>query len=446
MNTHRRIFSFSTFRIRGVMKRVSTSIVIAAFFALATSAASGVPPRGALLTGLSGDQSAGGPPAPSDLLASFRTFCVKSHTVYMHEGLMQRTLQERPEFVAWGLKGAAMDAADVIIEIRLPFLTWEWNYKIVNRTNGGLLGMGKVKALEEHQAAPLLAAEIAKTILPARGVPETHSNIAPPPAPRRGALKKWHVKGATGPFQDKDLTLSIGRESISISELPGQGLEIPTQSVLSAYHIVSDDSDKRRQSRKSWEGGWDKACEMTSGEDMCLAILGAPIWLIGDAILMIPGPSTHFVVIRWQDDQAVNEASFQVGTLHWKDILRDLQAAVPDDTVKVSADMSDLRKELDLAKHRALKISLHSSINVGRWPPLQAGDYRVVLVERSQGRAEVFFFVVADKQFNRPRAVAAAHLKTIPPGALTPVLTFREKDGMNLIDEIRADNIVLTFD
>lgn len=70
----------------------------------------------------------------------------------------------------------------------------------------------------------------------------------------------------------------------------------------------------------------------------------------------------------------------------------------------------------------------------------------MVLVERSEARAEVFFFPLADQQFDRPRAVAAAHLKRVSPNAATPTVTVREKDGARLIDEIRADDALLSFD
>ena len=388
------------------------------------------------------------PEDPLETLRTFQSYCVKSGTIYLHHDVMQKALEQTPEFVAWHLKPSDDPAAaDLAVEITLPFLSWEWTYNMVHQATGRLLATGKVKALEEHQAAPLLAAAITKKIQSARGAPEVQVSVAPMATRAQAVLKKWHVKGATGPLQDKDLTLSIGGESISVAEQSGQALEIPTPSVLSAYHTsYSDNREKSRQRRKSWDGGWEEVCEKTSSGEGCLAVLGLPIWLIGDAILMIPGPSSHFVVVRWQDDHSVNELSFQVRALDWKDILRDLQAAVPNDGLSVTADVHELRKEFDEAKHRDLKIWLASTVTVGRWPLLEAGGYRIVLVERSEARAEVFFFALADTQFDRPRAVAAAHLNKVLARVTTPTVTFREKDGVRLINEIRADYVLLSFD
>lgn len=391
-----------------------------------------------------GDQSAEAALAAKGILGSFHTFCVKSYTIYMHENLITKTLQDRPEIEAWGLKASAVDAPDVIIEIRLPFLTWEWNYKIVDRRNGLPIGSGKVKALEEHQAAPLLAAEIVRTIAIVRGAPDIRSHVLLPTA--HGASKKWRVQGASAPVLGKDLTLSIGREFVSVTEQDTPSIQIPTQSVLSAYHILADGHDTSSQRRKTWDSAWDKACEKTQGGEACLAIYGAPIWLVGDAILLIPGPSTHFVAIRWHDDQSVNEMSFRVGALQWKRVLRELQAAVPEGHLQVSNDAEELRKDFDTAKDRALKVSVDSEVNVGRWPPLRSGDYRLVLVEQSAELAEVFWYRMDDTRFDKPEAVAAAHFRRIEPRAETPKVILRQRDGMNLIDTIRAEDILLTFD
>ena len=390
-------------------------------------------------------KAAAAPTESLGILLSFQTYYIKLGTIFLHRDVMQKALEQRPEFAAWHLKPSDdPNSADVTVEITLPFLSWEWNYKMVHRATGQLLGTGKVKALVQHQAAPLLAAEIVKSIQSARGVPATQVTAAPPPTRARAGQKKWHVKGGTGPFQGKDLSLSIGRESIFVSEQSGQVLEIPAGSVLSAYHFAAEKTEKR-QRIQSWEHGWDEACNKTAGNEGCLALLGAPIWLIGEAILRAGGTS-HFVALRWQDDQAVNELSFEVGTFEWKHILRDLQATIPNSQSQVAADTQQLRKEFEIAKQRDLKISLESAVNVGRWPPLEPGQYRIVVVERSDARAEVFFFTLPDAQFDKPRAVGAAHLKKVIPSATAPTVTIRERDGLRLIHEIRAEDILLRFD
>jgi len=182
------------------------------------------------------------------------------------------------------------------------------------------------------------------------------------------------------------------------------------------------------------------------GGEGCAAMYGIPIFLLGEAILVIPGPPTHLVAVRWQDDQAINELSFRVDALEWKNILQNIQAEVPNSRLPIAADAQDLRKEFDVAWQKDLKISLGGTANVARWPPLEAGDYRIVVLERAEERAEIFFFTLTDTQDDRPRALAVAHLTRVPRIATTPTVSFREQDGVRIIDEIRISDVLLGFD
>ena len=112
----------------------------------------------------------------------------------------------------------------------------------------------------------------------------------------------------------------------------------------------------------------------------------------------------------------------------------------------MSADAQELRNEFDTAKNRALKVSLDSAVSVGRWPLLGRGDYRIVLVERGEALAEVFFFVPDENRFDMPNAVAVAHFRKGLPRATAPVVTVRKIDEMNGLDSIRIDDVLLTFD
>ena len=41
---------------------------------------------------------------PVEILRSFQTYYVKSGTVYLHRDVMQKALEQRPEFAEWHLK------------------------------------------------------------------------------------------------------------------------------------------------------------------------------------------------------------------------------------------------------------------------------------------------------------------------------------------------------
>src|SRR5712691_2868039 len=141
---------------------------------------------------------------PEDILGSFKSYYIKSDTIYLHRETLQKELQNRLEFAAWELT-ATEDAkvADVVITITLPFLTWEWNYRMVHQPTGTELGSGKISAAVEKTAAPQLAEMIVKRIREARPLPtsiretvETRQALANS-SPEKG--KSWKVRYIWGP-------------------------------------------------------------------------------------------------------------------------------------------------------------------------------------------------------------------------------------------------------
>jgi len=385
---------------------------------------------------------------PIEILRGFGTYYVKSNTIYMNSDVLLASFREKPEFAAWKLRSVDdAGSADLTIEITVPFLSWEWNYRMVHRATGLVLASGKVKALEQHQAAPLLAADIAKAIESARGVPEMPRNAASP-ASRLAGSKKWRVKGGAA-LENHDLTLAIGEDAIFFDESPGKHVEIPTRSILSVYHFVTENREQQRR-LQDWEHGWDKACEWTGNGEGCIALYGAPIWLLGEGILRIKGPASHFIALRWQDDQSIIEVSMQVAALEWKEILERLLAVTRKnqgaDPLEVLADAGQLRQEFEKAKQKSMKIFLESVVHIGRWPPLGPGDFRMVVLARNDDRAEVFFFDVADTKLEKLRAVAAAHLEKAPREVGTISATLRDKSDLKLLDEIRFEDVILRFD
>src|SRR5713226_10542653 len=109
---------------------------------------------------------------PERILQEFKSYYIKSDTIYLHQDTLLKELQKRGEFSAWELTATEdSKAADVVVTITLPFLTWEWNYRMVYQPTGTVLGTGKVSAAAEKTAAPQLAAMIVERIRSARPLP-----------------------------------------------------------------------------------------------------------------------------------------------------------------------------------------------------------------------------------------------------------------------------------
>jgi putative serine protease PepD len=113
-----------------------------------------------------------GPTDPSNVLRTCRAIFVESHTIYMKGNLLQDALYTRPEMREWGIRIADdRQGADIYIDVTRPFLTFDWEYKMIDNRTGTVVGSGKVIAWDGPTAAPQLSAEIVKRIRTARPLP-----------------------------------------------------------------------------------------------------------------------------------------------------------------------------------------------------------------------------------------------------------------------------------
>jgi hypothetical protein len=100
-------------------------------------------------------------PDPSELMRAAKTIFIRSKTVYLNPASLERELVRQPEFGTLGLKIVRSEKeADLVIEINLPFLTWNWNYTLTHAQAGTPLVSGKVRELTASLAAPKLAASL----------------------------------------------------------------------------------------------------------------------------------------------------------------------------------------------------------------------------------------------------------------------------------------------
>ncbi len=98
-------------------------------------------------------------PDPGELIRAAKTVFIRSKTIYLNPILLERELLKQPQFNSLGLKIVGNEKeADLVIEITLPFLTWNWGYALIHAPTGTLLAGGKVRELTASSAAPKLAA------------------------------------------------------------------------------------------------------------------------------------------------------------------------------------------------------------------------------------------------------------------------------------------------
>ena len=343
-----------------------------------------------------------------DILRGFKSYYIKSDTIYMHRETLLKELEKRGEFSAWGLSPAEdSKAADVVITITLPFLTWEWNYKMVHQPTGTELGKGKISAAVEQTAAPQLAAMIVKRIRDERTLPASFEQAqSTPQAPRNSNPEKgksWNVRyvsgAAPGLRKDATVTLTVTHEWVTIRDSKTIVLPIPAPNLTTV-----DSRIEAHRATKGWEDFWDAsfntllqdhdtvAANAAVGTADAFIFMGIiPIALIGEGILAPIKTTDHFVSMYWVEDGVAKGAEFRVSGGDAKSLLAELNK-ITSKTAEDLIEVSQKRLKAIAERFEASPfIETDRQVKVG-WRDLAAGNYRVVVVPRERNLAEVYFF------------------------------------------------------
>ncbi|HEV8525762.1 MAG TPA: hypothetical protein VGQ71_14805, partial [Terriglobales bacterium] len=301
------------------------------------------------------------PPAPvtsgrPEVRRSFRTVFVNSETVYLKSEHLQNALRQQPEFAQWGMQ-VSLDraAADVVLEVHRPFLTFDWTYDLIDRRSGEKLVSGTVVASEGHRAALRIAEELMKQLAPGR----TADNRSPEEALRtfhnlyveshtiymktdvmlaalraQPAISQWGINLVAEP-QRADVTLTIHRPFMSFDwqyrmRHPASGRELgsgtivawdgPTAAPLLAGTIVSRIGSTRQAAPipggpavlpaaataavRQWRVRLQSGAGLRSGMPLTVSMLPDRIVAADDqrAVFSIPAPDvvavTHHTAVK----------------------------------------------------------------------------------------------------------------------------------------------------
>jgi len=388
---------------------------------------------------------------PERILQDFKSYYIKSDTIYLHREKLQKELQNRPEFPAWELTASEdSKAADVVITITLPFLTWEWNYRMVYQPTGAVLGTGKVSAAVEKTAAPQLAAMIVKPIRKGRPLPasfqEAQSASQAPANSSAGNEKSWRVS-YSGPEsilrKHTPVTLTVSREWITVRDTKTFSLSIPAANVRTA-----DSRTEVRKATKGWEDFWDRNC--CGDNDAGAVLLTAPIFLAGYGILAPIKTTDHFVSMYWMENGSMRGLEFRVSAGDTKSLLAELKKATGRNAEDLQ-EVSTRRQKLVAEQYEASPIvELKSPVTLG-WNTLWPGRYHLVVIPRSApgetGLAEVYFYVANKPTPDCLSGECVAELERREPleGKASPSVSYREQNGIVMLDQIETSELILRF-
>jgi hypothetical protein len=400
---------------------------------------------------------------PNEILRGFKSYYIKSDTIYMHGETLQKELQKRGEFSAWELTAKEdSKAADVVITITLPFLTWDWNYRIVYQPTGTELGTGKVSAAVEKTAAPQLAAVIVKRIREVRPLPasfqDTEGTQQAPADSRPEKGKSWKVRYISGPAsgigKDTPVTLTLSREWMTVRNSKTLAFSAPIRNVSAV-----DSRTEVRKATKGWEDFWDS--QIGGCENCPVIIFLVPIWLAGEGILAPIKTTDHFVNMYWLEDGATKSAEFRASAGDTKSLLAELKKA----TGRRAEDLQELaeRRQKSLREQfdGAPIVGIDRQVSIG-WHSLAPGSYRLFVVTRDRNLAEVYF-VPADKTAKDLWNGSSSETSQGPintedfavaeferrPGRLekkvAPSISYGEQNGIVTFSQIETDDLILRF-
>ncbi len=377
---------------------------------------------------------------PAEILRTFRTFYVDSDTIFMEQEVLEEALMKRPEFAAWGLQPLkSRVGADVVITITLPFLSWEWNYKLIRQGSGVELGAGMVQAAIQDTAAPELAELIVTRIGAFRPLPSRHGPVTI-------GGKWWNVKYASGDEKiepDKQFALTVNSERIFAREEGNELFSIPVNSVIAVAY-----SNEVKNPSDPWFSFWSNA-NIETPEQAAGALALMPIVMIAGAILDSMKTTQHFIRIDWRENEVLKNIVLRVDESDYPALLAELNSVTHKKWMNVPELAANLLHELRSESHRRVHVFLASSAYVG-WKELASGSYDVVLLESAGKPAEAYFLPPDWEAQPQKIAQAVVQVEEHPaaPGQQSqqpPVVSYKTRNGINLVAEIRTAEFTVRF-
>jgi formylglycine-generating enzyme required for sulfatase activity len=102
-----------------------------------------------------------GKPDPAELIRAAKTIHIRSKTTFFREKLLEDELLKQPDFQSLGLMIVGdIKKADLVVDVTLPFLTWNFTYAVTHQASNTQLAKGRVRELTAGAASPRLAKDM----------------------------------------------------------------------------------------------------------------------------------------------------------------------------------------------------------------------------------------------------------------------------------------------
>ena len=234
-----------------------------------------------------------------------------------------------------------------------------------------------------------------------------------PAEPPSSAPRTWSVKYVEGEAKwklDTRLTVSLGEEILLREPRAGGAtLSVPARSI----HGVLYDSRVWHGSSAVWKVvEWSAEPDNWNGDYLSGLVMFTT--LFGSLAILpvahaIQGKK-HFVHLLWRDGAAEKMVVLQLDAKDYAAFLAELERLTGAPWVDLPRQREQLRRDLEREKRNALTIELDRMVRLGQ-DELLPGRYRMVVVPRTPGRAEVYFFL---GPIRHDKVLAAASAEVVP--------------------------------
>jgi len=374
---------------------------------------------------------------------------VRSSTVHLHDDLLRTTFQQRPEFVAWGLKlSPTPERAEILVEIARPLFTFDWTYKVTGHASDKVLLSGKVVAWDGKSAAPKIAASILELMAvsrPALAIPAK----SPGSGRLKGASRSWPVSDVEIGFEflqgipftngNKGLRLNLNDDNVTITSTSGTIAKI---SLLAIVAISYDNEVTSTGPADAYWKFWNNSLRWDSEGAAALVIW--PVILAGSIVPELEKERVHHVSILYRSKEEKIERLRCAALKDHEKLLSVLRDATGVESTDLSRFARELKKGPEAGLLRQGDLILDRELLFGK-TVLPPGTYSVMLRRAKPPQGEVY--LLAGTGSDIPVIRADVELLGFPRGGNGIAnASYELRPGTNSISEIHFDGQIMRIE
>ena len=157
---------------------------------------------------------------------------------------------------------------------------------------------------------------------------------------------------------------------------------------------------------------------------------------LGGIMLMSSKATKHFVTIGFEQNGEKKDVAFELAKNDYTSFLQEMQKMTGKPWKDLAAERKQTEAEIQKQQNNKVAIKLDHMMRVSE-TDLKPGDYQIVVLERPENKAEVYFF--AGKKVNPEKSLAMAKVEILSQAndVKSAQVIHKEDDKLASVTEIR---------